>query len=283
MKFCSFLAGNRPRWGIAHPSGGIIDLAGRLPQYPTLLSLVQANDLAAARDAAAGAAADHAASDVTFLPLFVEQVAIHCVGLNYAAHTAEAGVKQPSFPRTFMKIRASLVGHGEQLELPTLSHQFDFEGELAVVMAKPTRKVAAQDALDYVFGYTCFMDGSVRDYQLERTLDQGKNFRKSSSMGPYLVTADEVGPIEKLGVTTIVSGEQMQQSGFDKMIFPVPTLIEYVSGINLLEAGDVIATGTPEGVGFKRNPPRWLKQGDRVEVIIDRVGTLVNAVGGPAE
>jgi 2-keto-4-pentenoate hydratase/2-oxohepta-3-ene-1,7-dioic acid hydratase in catechol pathway len=283
MKFCSFLLENRPRWGVAHANGGIVDLTDRVRQYQTLLSLVQANDANAAREAISSAPADYAESDVVFLPLFTEQVAIHCVGLNYAAHTAEAGMKQPSFPRTFMKIRPSLVGHGEKLELPTLSHQFDFEGELAVVMAKPTRRVAAKDALDYVFGYTCFMDGSVRDYQLERTLDQGKNFRKSSSMGPYLVTADEVGPIEKLGVTTIVSGEQMQQSGFDKMIFPVPTLIEYVSGINLLEAGDVIATGTPEGVGFKRNPPRWLQTGDRVEVIIDRVGKLVNEVGAEAE
>jgi 2-keto-4-pentenoate hydratase/2-oxohepta-3-ene-1,7-dioic acid hydratase in catechol pathway len=282
MKFCSFLLGERARWGATHPAGGIIDLTERVRKYPTLLSLVQANDVKSAQDAAASASADHAEDDVVFLPLFIEQVAIHCVGLNYAAHTAEAGMKQPSFPRTFMKIRPSLVGHREAFEMPTLSHQFDFEGELAVVMAKPTRKVQAKDALDYVFGYTCFMDGSVRDYQLERTLDQGKNFRMSSSMGPYLVTADEVGPIEKLAVTTIVSGEQMQQSGFDKMIFPVPTLIEYVSGINLLEAGDVIATGTPEGVGFKRNPPRWLQPGDRVEVIIDRVGTLVNKVGSKA-
>ena len=278
MKLCSYLLSGQPRWGAAHASGGIIDLSARLSKYPTLLSLVQAGAVDAARDAAVTAGPDHAESDVTFLPLFTEQVAIHCVGLNYAAHTAEAGMKQPSFPRTFMKIRPSLVGHGELFEMPTLSHQFDFEGELAVVLGKPARLVRAENALEYVLGYTCFMDGSVRDYQLERTLDQGKNFRKSSSMGPYLVTADEVGPIENLGVTTLVSGEQMQHSGFDKMIFPVPTLIEYLSGINLLEAGDVIATGTPEGVGFKRNPPRWLKPGDRVEVVIDRVGKLVNGV-----
>ena len=282
MKFCSFLIDSQPRWGVAHASGGIIDLTNRVKRYPTLLSLVQANDANAARELAASAAADYAEKDVDFLPLFTEQVAIHCVGLNYAAHTAEAGMKQPPFPRTFMKIRPSLVGHGQKFEMPSLSHQFDFEGELAVVMAKPARQVAAKDALDYVFGYTCFMDGSVRDYQLERTLDQGKNFRKSSSMGPWLVTADEVGPIEKLGVRTVVSGEQMQQSGFDMMIFPVPTLIEYISGINLLEAGDVIATGTPEGVGFKRSPPRWLTTGDRVEVIIEGVGTLVNEVGEKA-
>jgi len=262
------------------PNGRIVDLASRLgSQHSNLLSLVRSGSFQAARDVIAGGAqGDLAESEVDYLPLLSGDIAIHCVGLNYAAHTAEAGVKQPDFPRTFIKVPAALVGHRQPFEKPTLSPQFDFEGEIAVVIGKTARRVKAADAEAYIAGYTCFMDGSVRDWQLERTLDQGKNFYRSSSMGPCLVTPDEVGPLAKLAITTIVSGEQMQHSGFDKMIFPVPRLIEYISSFTELRPGDVIATGTPEGVGFKRKPPRYLQSGDKVEVTVQNVGTLVNEV-----
>ena len=279
MKFCSYTIPSRSSYGVMLDDGGIVDLGRRLgDRYPTLLRLLQADGVADARQCVQGQAADFQARDVKFLPLFLEPVTIHCVGLNYAAHTAEAGMKQPDFPRTFVKVQASLVGHGEKFEKPVLSPEFDFEGEIAVVIGKAARNVSQAYAMDYVAGYTCFMDGSVRDYQLQRTLDQGKNFYRSSSMGPCLVTADEVGPLGKLTVTTVVSGETMQHSAFDKMIFPVPKLIEYMSALTELRPGDVIATGTPEGVGFKRNPPRYLQSGDSVEVIVERVGSLRNEV-----
>lgn len=278
MKLCSYINQGVVSFGAVHENGGIVELGRRLDAYPTLLKLVQANRLDQAREIVAGHAPDHDEREVEFLPLFVETVNIHCVGLNYAAHTAEAGMKQPGFPRTFFKIPPSLVGHRGVLKQPTLSHQFDFEGELGVVISKPTREATLENAMESVLGYTCFMDGSVRDYQLERTLDQGKNFYKSSSMGPYLVTADEVGDIRNLTLSTFVSGERMQHTTFDKMLFPVPQLIVYLSGISELLPGDVIATGTPEGVGFKRNPPRWLKPGDTVDVVIEKVGTLSNSI-----
>jgi len=279
MKLCSYTTPSGATYGVMLDDGGIVDLGPRLgDRFPTLLSLLQQQGLSQARQAAAGQAADHVARDVAFLPLFLEPVTIHCVGLNYAAHTAEAGMKQPDFPRTFVKVQASLVGHMESLEKPTLSPEFDFEGELAVVIGKTARRVTREAAADVIAGYTCFMDGSVRDYQLQRTLDQGKNFLKSSSIGPCLVTDDEVGPLDGLSITTRVSGEQMQHSTFDKMIFPVAVLIEYLSAITELRPGDVIATGTPEGVGFKRTPPRYLQVGDSVEVIIDRVGLLRNGI-----
>ncbi len=151
--------------------------------------------------------------------------------------------------------------------------------QLAVIIGKTAREVEQADALDYAAGYTCFMDGSVRDYQLDRTITQGKNFVRSSAMGPHLVTPDEVGELSELSLTTRVSGEIMQQTTLDNMIFPVAELISYVSRICQLNPGDVIATGTPEGVGFKRTPPRFLVPGDTVEVAIDRVGTLSNTVG----
>ncbi len=278
MKLCSYEIKGVRSYGVLNDSGGIVDLRNHMgARFPTLLSLLQNNVTNEAKQFL-NRRADFEEGDVVFLPLFEEAVTIHCIGLNYAAHTAEAGVKQPDFPRSFVKVQASLVGHKELLEKPTLSPEFDFEGEIAVVIGKPARNVKAEKALDYVFGYTCFNDGSVRDYQLQRTLDQGKNFFRSSSMGPYLVTIDEVGPLERLTVTTVVSGEKMQHSTFDKMIFPVPVLIEYLSSITELRPGDVIATGTPEGVGFKRTPPRYLQSGDRVEVIVERVGRLFNVV-----
>jgi 2-keto-4-pentenoate hydratase/2-oxohepta-3-ene-1,7-dioic acid hydratase in catechol pathway len=279
MRLCSYRINGRASFGAALPNGGIVDLRSRLPDtLSSLLAVVKSGAFEQARAAAKEATADHAEAELDFLPIFEEPVAIHCVGLNYALHTAEAGREQPPFPRTFIKVPAALVGHGEAYEMPTLSPMFDFEGELAVIIGRTAREVSEADALDYVAGYTCFMDGSVRDYQLDRTITQGKNFTRSSSMGPHLVTPDEVGDLAGLTLTTRVSGNVMQQTTFDQMIFPVPELISYVSQICQLNPGDVIATGTPEGVGFKRKPPRFLVPGDSVEVAIDRVGTLRNTV-----
>ena len=280
MKLVSYTHQGKNSYGVLRSDGGIVDLASRIGQtYPTLLQLVQKNGYPAAQQALVGVAqADFQASAIRYLPLFLEPVTIHCVGLNYAAHAAEAGHKLPEFPRTFIKIPAALVAHNEDYEMPTLSPEFDFEGEIAVVISKTARKVRAEDAAQYIAGYTCFMDGSVRDYQFQRTLDQGKNFYRSSAMGPALVTPDEVGALDHLTLTTIVSGETMQHTAFDNMIFTIPKLIEYISGFTELHAGDVIATGTPEGVGFSRTPPRFLQKGDYVEVIIDKIGTLRNKV-----
>ncbi len=280
MKFASYMVQECPSYGVIRADGGVLDLASRMGQdYPSLLALLQGDGLAAARNIADNESiADYQEADLKYLPLFLEPVTVHCIGLNYAAHAAEAGHKLPEFPRTFVKIPAALVGHRELFEKPTLSPEYDFEGEIAVVIGLGGRKITAANAMQHVAGYTCFMDGSVRDYQFQRTLDQGKNFYRSSSIGPALVTVDEVGALDQLTLTTIVSGETMQHTQFDNMIFSVPKLIEYMSGITELRAGDVIATGTPEGVGFSRTPPRFLQSGDYVEVIIENVGTLRNAV-----
>ncbi len=279
MRLCSFEVDGAPHYGIVHKDGGIVSLTRRIgDRHPTLLKLIEAGAVGEAAAHADSGTPDFGEDEVTYLPLYEEQVAIHCVGLNYAAHTAEASMEQPDFPRTFFKTRSALVGHAVPYEMPTLSDHFDFEGELAVVIGREARNVSAADAMDYVLGYSCFMDGSVRDYQLERTVNQGKNFEKSSSMGPHLVTADEVGDVLPLTLETRVNGARMQHTTFDKMIFSIPTTIEYLSHICRLNPGDVIATGTPEGVGFKRKPPQFLKKGDTVEVEIERVGVLSNTV-----
>jgi 2-keto-4-pentenoate hydratase/2-oxohepta-3-ene-1,7-dioic acid hydratase in catechol pathway len=280
MKFLSYTHEGRDSFGVLRDDQTIVDLASRLgAQYPTLLQLVRKDGWEAARKVVQAArVGDFKEAEIEYLPLYLEPVTIHCVGLNYAAHAAEAGHKPPEYPRTFVKIPAALVAHGQDFEKPTLSPEYDFEGEIAVVLSKDARNVKAKDAAQYIAGYTCFMDGSVRDYQFQRTLDQGKNFYRSSSIGPCLVTADEVGPLDKLTITTKVAGEVMQNAAFETMIFSIPKLIEYISAFTALSAGDVIATGTPEGVGFSRKPPRFLQSGEVVEVIVDRVGMLRNKV-----
>jgi 2-keto-4-pentenoate hydratase/2-oxohepta-3-ene-1,7-dioic acid hydratase in catechol pathway len=280
MKFLSYTHEGRDSFGVLRDDQTIVDLGSRLgAEYSTLLQLVRNDGWEAARKIVQAAkVGDFKEAEVQYLPLYLEPVTIHCVGLNYAAHAAEAGHKPPEYPRTFVKIPAALVAHGQDFEKPTLSPEYDFEGEIAVVLSKDARNVKAKDAAQYVAGYTCFMDGSVRDYQFQRTLDQGKNFYRSSSIGPCLVTADEVGPLDKLTITTKVAGEVMQHAAFETMIFSVPKLIEYISAFTALSAGDVIATGTPEGVGFSRKPPRFLQSGEVVEVIVDRVGMLRNKV-----
>jgi len=281
MKFASYTVNGQASYGVIRADGTVVDLRVRIGQdYPSLLVLLQRGAMEVAREAAEAAdIGDYKESELEYLPLFLEPVTVHCIGLNYAAHAAEAGHKPPEFPRTFVKIPAALVGHREVFEKPSLSPEYDFEGELAVIISKGGRNISAANAMNHIAGYTCFMDGSVRDYQFQRTTDQGKNFYRSSSIGPALVTADEVGELDPLTLKTIVSGEVMQHTKFDNLIFTVPKLIEYLSGITELRIGDVIATGTPEGVGFSRKPPRFLQHGDVVEVVIEKVGTLRNVVG----
>lgn len=280
MKFASYTVNGQSSYGVIRDDGSVVDLRARIGQdYPSLLVLLQCGAIETAREVAGAAdIGDYKESELAYLPLFAEPVTIHCIGLNYAAHAAEAGHKPPEFPRTFVKVPAALVAHKEAFEKPTLSPEYDFEGELAVIIGKGGRNISAAHAMHHVAGYTCFMDGSVRDYQFQRTTDQGKNFYRSSSIGPALVTTDEVGDLDPLTLTTIVSGETMQHTKFDNLIFTVPKLIEYLSSITELRIGDVIATGTPEGVGFSRKPPRFLQHGDVVEVVIQKVGTLRNAV-----
>ena len=151
------------------------------------------------------------------------------------------------------------------------------EIELAVIIGREARNIVAYDAWDYVLGFSCFQDGSVRDFQ-QRTTTQGKTFEKSSSIGPCIVTRDDVGEIDSLTLETLLNGERVQYTTFDRMIFSVPATIEYITHMSRLNPGDIIATGTPEGVGFKRKPPLFLKKGDRVDVVIEKVGALSNTV-----
>lgn len=202
-----------------------------------------------------------------------------CVGINYLPHIREMGRERPDKPVLFTRFAASVVGHGQPLIKPLASEQFDFEGELAVVIGRRARRVSRERALDYVAGYACFNDGSVRDFQRHSAqFTAGKNFHASGAFGPWLVTTDEIPDPRALRLTTRLNGEVVQHESVGELCFDVPALIEYCSIFAQLEPGDVIVTGTPGGVGAGRKPPLWMKAGDIVEVEITGIGTLRNPV-----
>jgi 2-keto-4-pentenoate hydratase/2-oxohepta-3-ene-1,7-dioic acid hydratase in catechol pathway len=223
---------------------------------------------------------DFDVDEIRFLPVIPDPAAkILCVGVNYVPHIREMGREQPAHPVIFVRFADSLVGHREPLVRPRASEQYDFEGELAVVIGRQARHVAAADALDYVAGFSCFNDGSVRDFQrhgLQWT--PGKNFHHSGAFGPWLVTTDACGDPREFVLRTVLNGSVVQQESVGELCFGIGKLIEYCSTWTELVPGDVIATGTPGGVGASRNPPLWMKAGDTVDVDIAGVGVLRNPV-----
>ena len=199
-----------------------------------------------------------------------------CVGINYRDHAGETKNEEPKNPILFTRTMESMVPANRPILRPRVSDNFDFEGEIAVMIGREARHVPVAEAMSHVFGYCCFMDGSVRDYQ-KHALMTGKNFWQSGSMGPWIVTADEVGDAD-LKVETRLNGETMQSAQLSDLIFGIPELISYCSRYTYLKPGDVIATGTPGGVGSRRVPPLWMKPGDEITVEVERLGVLTNPV-----
>jgi 2-keto-4-pentenoate hydratase/2-oxohepta-3-ene-1,7-dioic acid hydratase in catechol pathway len=271
MKLLSFIAGGKPLFG-AVSGDGVVTLNDKVGQ-PDLRSALAAGALEAMRQAAKTAQPDHRLSDITFLPVIPRPAKILCAGINYRAHAAETGRDLPKQPSMFIRFDDTLVGHRGEMIRPIVSDNFDFEGELAVIIGKPGRHIKAEQALDHVAGYTCFVDGSVRDYQ-KFSVTSGKNFPGTGPLGPWLVTTDEIADPSRLTLMTRLNGKEMQRSGTDLLIYSIPQIIAFCSAFTTLSAGDVIATGTPEGVGHRRTPPLWMKAGDTLEVEITGIGTL---------
>jgi 2-keto-4-pentenoate hydratase/2-oxohepta-3-ene-1,7-dioic acid hydratase in catechol pathway len=229
--------------------------------------------------AALAPTARHARTDVRLLPLVPNPGKILCVGLNYATHVAETGREQKEHPAIFTRWADTLVAAGDPLVRPRESTRFDYEGELAVIIGKGGRRIRKADAMDHIAGFSIFNDASVRDWQRHNIqFTPGKNFPGTGGFGPELVTPDEIADLAGQRVQTRVNGELVQDQPVSDMIWDIATVIEYCSTFTELAPGDVIATGTPGGVGDKRNPPLYLKAGDRVEVSIGNVGTLSNPV-----
>ena len=204
---------------------------------------------------------------------------ILCIGLNYSDHAAESGQPVPQFPVVFAKYANTVIGHGENIVLPHVSSQVDYEAELGFVIGKRGRYISEADALQYVAGYLPINDVSARDYQTRTSQwTMGKTFDTFAPMGPALVTADEVPDPHNLSIRLTIGDEVLQNSNTDKLIFGVPKLVASLSEVMTLEPGDVVSTGTPPGVGFARKPPRFLKAGDVVSITIERLGTLTNPV-----
>lgn len=227
-----------------------------------------------------GRTPDYGLDDIRFLPPIPDAAAkFLCVGVNYMPHIREMGRERPDYPVLFVRFADSLVGHRQAMVRPRVSERFDFEGELAVVIGKRARHVPAGSAMDFVAGYSCFNDGSVRDYQRHGPQwTPGKNFHHSGSFGPWLLTADEAGDPSEFRLRTLLNGEVVQDESVAELCFGIPQLIEYCTRWAQLEPGDVIVTGTPGGVGAGRTPPLWMKAGDTVEVDIAGVGRLRNPI-----
>lgn len=283
MKFASYAAAGRASYGLVEGEE-VVDVGAVLAaEYPDLRAVVAAGVYGAAQDAVARAER-LSLSDIVFAPVIPNPAKIFCVGHNYETHRQETGRAKTDYPSIFTRFADSQIGHGQAITLPKVSTMLDFEGELAVVIGKGGRSIPVADALSHVAGYGCYNDASVRDWQWHtQQFTPGKNFPGTGAFGPWLVTADEVGDPAALSVTTRVNGQVVQFQPTADMIFPVATLIAYISTFTPLSPGDVIVSGTPGGVGAKRQPPLWLKDGDVVEVDIPGVGLLVNQVRAEAE
>ncbi|MCH7834497.1 MAG: fumarylacetoacetate hydrolase family protein [Proteobacteria bacterium] len=277
MKVASFEIDGCGSYGVAVENGVREASAVFRAQYPDLRSVLEGDALA---DLEADRGGDRLAlKDLHFLPTIPNPDKIICVGMNYRPHVEELGRDLPDRPVLFVRFRGSQSGHGRPILRPRASAMFDFEGELAVIIGRRARHLQRDAVGACIAGYCCFMDGTVRDWQWHTTqFTAGKNFHRSGSMGPWLVTPAQIPNPVELQLTTRVNGEIMQQGSIGDLIFDIPSLLEYCSTFAELLPGDVIATGTPGGVGAARNPPVWLKPGDRVEVDIGVVGCLVNTV-----
>ena len=278
MKLSSYKTAQGESYGIV-TAKGIVDLKRYLGnQYPDLKSLVAGNAFSQAVQYA-GAQADYQASDVTWLPVIPNPDKIVCVGLNYQEHVVETGRDNTEQPAIFLRLPESQVGHRQPIVRPRESKNLDFEAEIAVIIGKAGRRISQKDSWSHIAGYACYNDGSVRDWQ-RHTIQwtAGKNFPQTGGFGPWMVTADEIPPGTTMTLSCRLNGERMQHASTEQMIFKIPKIIEYVSTWTTLLPGDVLVTGTPGGVGARRNPPIWMKPGDKVEIEIDKVGVLENSI-----
>ena len=279
MKLISFERDGRAGFG-AVVDGGVVDLDAALDgRYADLQALLAADALGQARSALQGRQPDFALDSVVLLPVIPNPGKIWCCGLNYGEHVRETNREITEQPTFFLRVADSQVGHGQAIVRPKESQQLDYEAEIAVIIGKPGRRIAEADAWDHIAGYSCYNDGSVRDWQLATSQwTPGKNFYRTGGFGPWMVTADQIAPDQRMSLVTRLNGQEMQRATTDMMIHSIPRQIAYISSFVPLLPGDVIVTGTPGGVGNKRNPPVFMKPGDVVEVEVDAIGVLRNTI-----
>jgi 2-keto-4-pentenoate hydratase/2-oxohepta-3-ene-1,7-dioic acid hydratase in catechol pathway len=282
MHLLSYLVDGEPRFGAA-VSGGVVNLTGRLgPKFPDLRSLIARDGLEIARATVATLKPDHALDEVALLPPIPNPEKLWCIGVNYRDRNAEYKDNSdlPKYPSLFVRNPSSVTGSGQPIEKPKISEQLDYEGELVIVIGKEGRHIPRERAWEHIFGMTLCNEGSVRDWlhHGKFNVTQGKNFDRSGSIGPWIVTSDECDPRGPHDIITRVNGEVRQSDSTERLMFPFDFLIAYLSTFATLKPGDMIATGTPTGAGARFTPPRWLKPDDVVEVESTGIGILRNAV-----
>jgi 2-keto-4-pentenoate hydratase/2-oxohepta-3-ene-1,7-dioic acid hydratase in catechol pathway len=222
-------------------------------------------------------------AQVRFRSLAARGSRLWCIGFNYREHAAEAAADIPPHPSVFLRTLESVVGHQEPVIAPSNSAEFDYEGEVAVVIGKPGRHIRQENAPEHILGYSCFAENSARDWQKHsRQVTAGKNFDRSGAIGPWCTTVDEFEPGAAIGLETFVNGARVQQASTDDLVYSIPLLISYISSFSALLPGDTIATGTPSGVGSRRKPPVFLRPGDEIEIRVQGVGALINTVAAEA-
>ncbi len=275
MKLASFVHQGIRSYGIVK-ADGVVDLGRRLgDRYSDLKSLLAADALNEAQQFA-GEQPDLRFDALEFLPVIDNPGKILCVGMNYAEKRKEFDQHNPA-PTLFIRFADSQTGHQTPVLKPRHSREFDYEGELAVIIGKTGEDISREDALSFVAGYSCYMDGSARDWQ-HTWFTAGKNWRQTGAFGPWMTTADEIPDPHQLAIRTWLNGRMVQEDNTASMIHKVAELIEYISTFTRLNAGDVIITGSPGGVGKKRTPPLFMHAGDRIEVEIENIGHLSNVI-----
>jgi 2-keto-4-pentenoate hydratase/2-oxohepta-3-ene-1,7-dioic acid hydratase in catechol pathway len=278
MKFATYFLSGRESYGLVD-ADGIVDLGTEVGnRYPTLRSAVAGGELVAIARKYAAASKRVPLPGVRLLPPIPEPGKLICFGGAFPSHLAEMKKGPPKYPGFHIRSSSSLVGDGTPLQLPTASNDFDYECELAVIIGKGGRNIRKETAEDHIFGYSCFNDGSIRDFQLEHSICAGKNFNASGSFGPWIVTRDELPDLSELRISTVVNGVTLQEARMGEMLLTPADFIAYSSIVMQLHPGDVISTGCPGGVGYFRDPKLYLRAGDRVEISIDGIGTLHHEV-----
>jgi 2-keto-4-pentenoate hydratase/2-oxohepta-3-ene-1,7-dioic acid hydratase in catechol pathway len=277
VKLTTVAIDGRTTWGIVEGEN-FLDVGAVLASRYADLKAAIGSELSGVAEAGSKAAAV-ATSKVTWLPVIPNPDKILCVGLNYETHRKETGRSEVEHPTIFSRYTNSQTGHLRPILRPRVSTHLDFEGELAVIIGKAGRYISRADAMGHVAGYSCYNDGSIRDFQRHtHQFTPGKNFPDTGAFGPWMMTPDELGPLDELKLETRLNGQIMQEARIKQMIFDIPRQIEYCSTFTRLEPGDVIVSGTPGGVGARREPPLWMKPGDVVEIEVERLGVLRNVV-----
>jgi len=262
---------------VTSDGAGVVDTGAR-GEFADLKSAIAAGALGELASSC-GDDADLTLDAVSYLPTITNPDKILCVGLNYNAHQEETGRGGEGFPTIFARFAAAQMGHEQPMIRPTESATLDYEGEIALIIGKPGRRIARSDALDHVAGFAIYNDGSVREYQRQTSqFTPGKNFTGTGGFGPWMMTPDEVGDLDQLEITTRLNGEVMQSAKAELLVFGFAELIEYCSTFIELVPGDVIVTGTPGGVGVARNPPVFMDVGDVIEVEVKPIGVLRHSV-----